>query len=72
MPEHRGGRGLAGKRLRPPAGPSAASERDPIAEAHLIARTAPGLGNPLDLTCAEFDRHLDLSMAGGEIGGFRC
>lgn len=42
-------------------------ERDWIAEAHLIARTAPGLGNPLDLPCAEFDRHLELCIRGGEV-----
>ena len=48
-----------------PAGREVA--RDWIAEAHLIARTAPALGNPLDLTLAEFDRHLSLSMSGGSI-----
>jgi hypothetical protein len=32
--------------------------RDWLAEAHLIARAAPGLGNPLDLTVAEFDAHI--------------
>jgi hypothetical protein len=41
--------------------------RDWISEAHLIARTAPGLGNPLDLTIAEFERHLSLAMHGGEV-----
>ena len=46
---------------RPSPAPRA---RDFIAEAHLIARTAPGLGNPLDLTCSEFDRHLVLSVKG--------
>jgi hypothetical protein len=40
--------------------------RDYLAEAHLIARTAAGLGNPLDLTCAEFDRHLLLCLKGYE------
>jgi hypothetical protein len=40
--------------------------RDWLAEAHLIARSAPGLGNPLDLTCAEFDAHLVFSARGYE------
>lgn len=38
--------------------------RDVFAEAHLIARSAPGLGNPLDLTCGEFEAHLRLSANG--------
>lgn len=38
--------------------------RDPFAEAHLIAKAAPGLGNPLDLRCGEFDRHLRLALEG--------
>jgi hypothetical protein len=38
-----------------------------LAEAHLIARAAPGLGNPLDLTVAEFDRHLGLAVSGGQV-----
>lgn len=41
-------------------------ERDPIAEAHLIARSAPGLGNPLDLMCWEFERHLVFAVRGYE------
>ncbi len=41
--------------------------RDWLAEAHLIARSAPGLGNPLDLTVTEFDRHLALAATGGEV-----
>lgn len=40
------------------------SPREWIAEAHLIARSAPGLGNPLDLTCAEFNEHLRLALEG--------
>jgi hypothetical protein len=44
--------------------PAADAPRDWIAEAHLIARSAPGLGNPLDLTCAEFDAHLRLAANG--------
>jgi hypothetical protein len=49
--------------------PAVASEwkRDWLAEAHLIARAAPGLGNPLDLTVAEFDRHLGLAISGGQV-----
>jgi hypothetical protein len=35
-----------------------------FAEAHLIARAAPGLGHPFDLTCGEFDAHLRLSIEG--------
>jgi hypothetical protein len=50
-----------------PAAPEPA--RDWIAEAHLIARSAPGLGNPLDLTLEEFERHLVAAVRGGEIGG---
>jgi len=38
--------------------------RDVFAEAHLIARSAPGLGNPLDLTCGEFEANLRLSASG--------
>ena len=38
--------------------------RDWLAEAHLIARAAPGLGNPLDLTVAEFDAHLRYAVDG--------
>ena len=38
--------------------------REWIAEAHLIARAAPGLGHPLDLTCAEFNEHLRLAIEG--------
>jgi len=45
--------------------------RDYLAEAHLIARSAPGLGNPLDLTIAEFEAHLVYSIKGGETGGLR-
>ncbi len=41
--------------------------RDWISEAHLIARTVSGVGNPLDLTIAEFEVHLSLAMRGGEI-----
>lgn len=37
-----------------------------MSEAHLIARTAAGLGNPLDLTVAEFDAHLEFAVNGGE------
>ena len=37
--------------------------RDWLAEAHLIARTAAGVGNPLDLSVEEFDRYLELSMS---------
>jgi hypothetical protein len=33
-------------------------------EAHLIARVAAGLGNPLDLTVAEFEAHLRLAVNG--------
>ena len=40
--------------------------RDWLAEAHLIARSAPGLGNPLDLTCAEFEAHLVFAAKGFE------
>lgn len=39
-------------------------ERDTIAEAHIIARSAPGLGNPLDLSCAEFELHLKCALEG--------
>jgi hypothetical protein len=39
-------------------------ERDPVAEAHLIARASPGLGHPFDLTCGEFDAHLRLALNG--------
>ena len=35
-----------------------------INEAHLIARVASGLGNPLDLTVAEFEAHLRLAVNG--------
>lgn len=42
--------------------------RDWIAQAHLVARSAPGLGNPLDLTCAEFDGHLRLALEGYDSG----
>lgn len=38
--------------------------RDWIRESHMIARAAPGLGNPLDLTVAEFSRHLELAVKG--------
>ena len=38
--------------------------RDVIAECHLIARAAPGLGNPLDLSCGEFESHLRLAVEG--------
>lgn len=38
--------------------------REWIAEAHLIARAAPGVGNPLDLTCVEFDGHLRCAISG--------
>jgi hypothetical protein len=38
--------------------------RDWLAEAHLIARAAPGFGNPLDLTVAEFDAHLRYAVDG--------
>lgn len=47
----------------PPAPPR---PRDWLAEAHLIARSAPGLGNPLDLTCAEFEAHLVFAAKGYE------
>ena len=40
--------------------------RDWIKEAHMIARAAPGLGNPLDLTVAEFVRHLEIALKGDE------
>ncbi len=49
------------------AGAQPIRPRDFLAEAHLIARTAPGLGNPLDLTLAEFDSHLALACSGGEV-----
>lgn len=45
--------------------------RDWLAEAHLIARSAPGLGNPLDLTCAEFDAHLLFAAKGYESSDAR-
>lgn len=32
--------------------------RDWVGHAHFIARAAPGLGNPLDLTVGEFEAHL--------------
>jgi hypothetical protein len=37
-----------------------------MALAHLIARAAPGLGNPLDLTCGEFEEHLRLAANGSD------
>ena len=40
--------------------------RDWIREAHMIARAAPGLGNPLDLTVAEFLRHLEIAVRGDD------
>jgi hypothetical protein len=40
--------------------------RDWIKEAHMIARAAPGLGNPLDLTVGEFSRHLELALHGDD------
>lgn len=40
--------------------------RDWLKEAHMIARAAPGLGNPLDLTVAEFSRHLELAVNGDD------
>ena len=46
--------------------PQEPKPRDWLAEAHIIARSAPALGNPLDLFCAEFDRHLILSLKGYE------
>jgi hypothetical protein len=39
-----------------------------FAEAHLIARAAPGLGHPFDLTCGEFDAHLRLAVEGHDSG----
>jgi hypothetical protein len=49
------------------SGPAAPPRpRDWLAEAHLIARSAPGLGNPLDLTCAEFEAHLVFAARGFE------
>jgi len=32
----------------------------------MIARAAPGLGNPLDLTVAEFSRHLEIAIRGDD------
>lgn len=40
--------------------------RDWLKEAHMIARAAPGLGNPLDLTVAEFSRHLEIAIRGDD------
>lgn len=58
-----------GKLREPPADGVAAPavRRDWLSEAHLIARTVPGIGNPLDLAIAEFEAHLSLAMRGGEI-----
>jgi hypothetical protein len=39
-------------------------ERDVVAEAHIIARSAPGLGHPFDLPCWEFDAHLRHALEG--------
>lgn len=36
-------------------------------EAHVLALRLPGLGNPLDLTCAEFEAHLALLVKSAEI-----
>lgn len=41
--------------------------RDWLEEAHFIARGAPGLGNPLDLTIAEFDAHLIYAANGSSF-----
>jgi len=57
--------GRLGKRVS--ASPVKPRPRNFLSEAHLIARTAPGLGNPLDLTIAEFDAHLALACKGGEV-----
>jgi hypothetical protein len=35
-----------------------------VAEAHIIARAAPGLGHPFDLACWEFDAHLRHAIEG--------
>jgi len=40
--------------------------RDWLKESHLIALTAPALGNPLDLLCGEFDAHLSLAVNGSD------
>lgn len=38
--------------------------RDWLAQAHLVARACPGIGNPLDLLCGEFDAHLMHAVQG--------
>lgn len=38
--------------------------RDWFAHAHFIARAAPGVGNPIDLTVGEFEQHLRLAVDG--------